>query len=275
MIEKTGHKVIIRNERLKWIEEGKPRSKAYEEDEFRERQIDPAKQPTRIAPIFGSARQAREKTPANDDLFGDDDIYNATPRARPKAIQLADDTPDDDELMALMAEQEAAAVPTFGSIFGGGTSQKPSQPSRIPDDDDLDALMAEAEARTVSQPPARTSIFGGGGPTTKTTPPVNDEYDDDLEALMAMEEAEAGLQAAKAKPPNKALPATKPNVGDEKTAEPLANGAQNEADDLDALMAEAEAETSASKAGPQSAANETQGPSAEEEEAMAEMEGLW
>ena len=180
MIEKTGHKVIIRNERLKWIEEGKPRSQAYGEDEFREGQTDPAKQPTRIAPIFESARQAREMTPAIDDLFGDDDIYNATPRARRKAVQPADDTPDDDELMALMAEQEAAAAPTFGSIFGGGASQKLSQPSRIPDDDDLDALMAEAEAQTVSQPPARTSIFGGGGSTPKTAPPVNEEYDDDL-----------------------------------------------------------------------------------------------
>ncbi|KAK0655104.1 replication fork protection component Swi3-domain-containing protein [Cercophora newfieldiana] len=226
MVEKTGHKTIMRNERLKWIEEGRPKAQVEDDDLFGDKPSSAPPQPTRIAPIFEQAAGARATTPTNDNLFVDDDIYNATPRARPQPPKPTDDVPDDDDLEALMAEQDAAsaAAPAFGSIFGG-TAKKATQPSGEPDEDEMDALMAEAELSQPSrptQPPVRNSIFGDGSSKAPSKPVEDDEY----------------------------------------------------GDDLDALMAEAEAEAEAPRPGAKEAPKDQQ-PSAEDEEAMAEMEGLW
>jgi len=266
MVEKTGHKTIIRNERLKWIEEGRPKSKVDDDDVFGEQLTSGPTQPNRIAPIFEKAGQGRGTTPANDDLFGDEDIYNATPRARQGAPKPTDDVPDDDDLAALMAEQDgpSTAAPSFGGLFGGGPVKKAAQASREPDEDEMDALMAEAEGSTQpSKPtqPVRNSIFGDGGSKGKATPVENDEDEDDLDALMA--EAEIQTQ------PTAKIPAKTPAPAVNKAAP---SNVEEDGDDLDALMAEAEAEALVSA--PKEAQKEHQ-PSAEDEEAMAEMDGLW
>jgi len=298
MVEKTGHKTIIRNERLKWIEEGKPKAavNADEDDLFGGETV--PRQPSRIAPIFETSNSAaRQATPSNpnDDLFGDEDIYNATPRRdRQPQTGASADVPDDDDLDALMAEAEASGttqakstststttMPTFGSIFGGGTAfakPAPPQPSGDFDDDDLDALMAEAEDLSASAPRGggHVSIFGGGKP--KEVIPIEDD-DDDLDALMAEAEAQVAppakaIDSVNATP---ALPSKTGGGGKGKEPE-KPTGQDDEEDELNALMAEAEgpAPTACNAAASKPKDEQQKGKDFEdEEEAMAEMDGLW
>jgi replication fork protection complex subunit Csm3/Swi3 len=247
MVEKAGHKTTIRNARVQWIDEGKPRAAAEEDDEDNRiyQGASGPQQPDKVAAIFentANAARERAKTPTADDLFGDDDIYNATPlrntgSTAPSRQVVDDDIPDDDDLDALMAEAEAGpgartqqSAPSR-SIFGNGSASMQSGPTGEPDDDDLDALMAEAEAHTAptrpSQPTGR-SIFGDG-----------------------------------------------------KAEQPAASGVDEE-DDLDALMAEAEAETAGVGRPPKEGSKATTGADTgqlvsfdDDEEAMAEMDGLW
>lgn len=231
MVEKAGHKKSMHLKRMEWINEGKPKSKSTEDDPFET--IEPTeesapKEPTKIAPIFEQAASSRPKTPEADDLFGDEDIYNATPLATRKDSQPAGDAPDDDDLDALMAEAEA------------------DRGSSIPK-----AIRAPVK-----------SIFGDGKPTTTARPAADDPDDDDLDALLAEAEAEQS-----SKPNSRIVP---------KILAPAA--ADDNDDDLDALMAEAEAQP----APPKDPAAENPGKVSpkpntfsEEEEAMAEMEGMW
>ncbi|KAK3372184.1 replication fork protection component Swi3-domain-containing protein [Podospora didyma] len=301
MVEKAGHRTQIRNERLRWIDEGRPKGTAHDDndgdddDPFRNTtQSTAPKQPSRVAPIFDKAAQNRPGTPPPDDSFNilDEDIYNATPRAStpaPARQVVQDDVPDGDDLDALMAEAEsgannttsASSGPAFGSIFGKGASifgngpaSKPSQSaSNEPDDDELDALMAEAETQAApSRPPqlpSRPSIFGGGASTAQKKPAEDNlsDDDDDLDALMAEAEAQVAPAKSAAKP---APPVDDTAKGKESTA------GQGEEDDLDALMAEAESVVTRSAAATAAAAAEEPTPSYDEdEEALAEMDGLW
>ncbi len=234
MVEKAGHKKFLRAKRMEWIDEGKPKPSRDEEDDdiFGEsnqpEEREAAKFPARVAPIFQNRQSQRPKTPTGDDLFGDEDIYDATPRA-PKT-----------------------AAPTGDSLFGNGNG---AQSGGIPEDDDLDALMAEEEAQRTAP---TNSIFGNGA----TSRPRDEVDEDDLDALMA--EAETQMIPPKQGPDN----ALKPNPP----------AAADEEDDLDALMAEAEAMTGSSpkQATPRvEQATAVSGVDADEEEAMAEMEGLW
>ncbi|KAK6856610.1 hypothetical protein PG995_006797 [Apiospora arundinis] len=246
MIEKTGHSKRMRMERMGWIDEGKPKPPGYDDDNDEDEVPaiitdilgrDATTLPARVAPIFQQAGRSSERpqTPAvGDDLFGDEDIYDATPRGSKKAADTAGDAPDDDEdLDALMAEEEAQRAAPSTSLFGNGGSlfgsgkpgpakqlaTRPAVSAAVPDDeDDLDALMAEAEAETRSKPPQQAK-------TTSSAPkPAADDEEDDLDALMA--EAEA----AESRPP---APKPQPPAREEKSVD------------------------------------------ADEEEAMAEMDGLW
>ncbi|KAK3290333.1 chromosome segregation in meiosis protein 3 [Chaetomium fimeti] len=297
MVEKTGHKTTMRNARLKWIDELKPRAATPEDDEDNRihRGGPGPQQPPRVAPIFENTTGVpgeRAKTPTADDLFGDDDLYNATPvrntgsTAPPR--QVGADVPDEDDLDALMAEaeaessaktQQAGPAPPFGSIFGNGARAMAPATGAGPDDDDLDALMAEAEAQSgptrPAQPAANESIFGSG--TKKQTAQITGDDDDDLDALMAEAEAEAGVQRT-----SQPVVPKEAGSGNVQAAEKGPNF--DDDDDLDALMAEAEAETEAGAGaaerppGDNNKASSVQvetGGVDDDEEAMAEMDGLW
>lgn len=328
MVEKAGHKTVLKNHRIKWIDESKPKASVSfdDDDPFGEGGSAAPIQPSRIAPIFEKSASAAPRTggtpdndhPGHDDLFGDDDIYDATPK-RDKGPPRAgpgggNDVPDDDDLDALMAEAEGNGMttqtrdtvrttipPSFGSIFGGGTrTSKPvprpqAPPSGEPDEDDLDALMAEAEAQSAAAPPRAaktgpaTSIFGGGERLKEAGRTVQlDDDEDDLDALMA--EAEATVlppAAAKAKETSKETEVSSPSTLDgdrEKEVEkpkPKPTTSQDyDDDDLDALMAEAEGVSSSTAAAPKpnEGQNQDKGKDTsleDEEEAMAEMDGLW
>ncbi|KAK3898288.1 replication fork protection component Swi3-domain-containing protein [Staphylotrichum tortipilum] len=165
MVEKTGHKAAMRKAREQWIDEGKPKPPGADDDDDEDYRIHQGTAgPSRVAPVFEAAARAaaeRAKTPAGDDLFGDEDIYDATPRRSAggtgPAAQLVDNgVPDEGDLDALMAEAElgsqprgtASASAPRDSIFGNGArNTAASRPAGEPDDDDLDALMAEAETQ--------------------------------------------------------------------------------------------------------------------------------
>ncbi|KAK0717324.1 replication fork protection component Swi3-domain-containing protein [Lasiosphaeria miniovina] len=297
MVEKAGHKIVMRNERQRWIDEGKPKPTIEDVDEDHQDQRSSApRQPSRIAPIFEQmAGQDRAGTPAADDLFGDDDIYNATPRGSTgPSRQAAQEVPDDDDLDALMAEAESntlqppkgpsTTTPSFGSIFGSGSNNRSAQASSgEPDDDDLDALMAEAETSTATSKPsqfaAKGSIFGSRNTAQKATQDRNadEEHDNDLDALMA--EAEAEAQAAPSASGNRVTPADgNGNIARmDKAKNPGGTTDQDNADDLDALMAEAEAQalSTTNTTAPPKDSNQRPQTFDDDEEAMAEMDGLW
>jgi len=275
MVEKTGHKTVIKTERMKWIDEGKPKSSIEDDDDlFGDREPPAPKEPTRAAPIFEKSRAGRATTPGNNDLFGDD-IYGATPRASTTGpSRQVEDVPDDDDLDALMAEAEGSSgprssIPAFGSIFGGGLAKRPLKPTNEPDDEDIEALLAEAEAQRA--PPKPVSLFGNpkAKPATRATD-LEDDDEDDMDALMAMAEAGKTVAANTAAKPT----ASNPLGNGADTKEPTQPVARDGGDDLDALIAEAEME-----AAPTKPSTKKDGPPGEnfdaEEEAMAEMEGLW
>jgi len=199
MVEKAGHKKIIQNARMEWINEGKPRSSVHEDSLFDEppvpgREQQKGKTAERVAPIFEKREGERMKTPVvrgETELFGEEDeedIYGASPRGvrtqqatattggggsslfGPARSMGDDDFPDDD-IDALLAEEE--------SMRTSKPAAKPTAP-QDEDMDDMDALLAEEEAMRVEKPAAAT--------TTKASAGQDDDMDD-IDALLAEEEA--------------------------------------------------------------------------------------
>ncbi|KAJ4405394.1 chromosome segregation in meiosis- protein [Gnomoniopsis sp. IMI 355080] len=238
MVEKAGHNKQLRSMRAEWINEGRPKTAIIDEGgdaEITGRTEDLShKQAERVAPIFDMMGSGRQKTPGRDDLFGDDDIYNATPIGGRKTDNVAagaGDEPDEDELDALMA-MENTSRPSEPTKLGGG---------------------------------AVASIFGDGKPKAAQRPQAQSDEFDELDALIAEAEDE---------PPRwKSNPSTANS-----TTQPVKEGgvADGDEDDLDALMAEAEAHNAPKEpASVASAAKATQPQFDDDEEAMAEMDGLW
>ncbi|KAI0599503.1 replication fork protection component Swi3-domain-containing protein [Biscogniauxia sp. FL1348] len=254
MVEKAGHKKYMRMKRIELIEEGKPKSAATADDEDifgalnetgeREAAIFPAP----LAPIFRNSAGGRAKTPAADDdnLFVDagEDIYGATPkRAKAPAApanslfgnggsaQQNSEAPGDDELDALMAEEEArrtaAPPPQQKSIFGNGNVKAAQD---VPDDeDDLDALMAEAEAEAQADVQPKPSAPKSSSARKSNRVFVEEDEEDDLDAMMAEAEAEGQGQARQIAPTSSAA------TGNAKTQDaPMGNVDEDE----EAAMAE-------------------------------------
>lgn len=201
MVEKAGHTRQMRMARMEWIDEGKPKDAADDNEDidgFGEVEgRDAAKFPARVAPIFQNSGRPSErpKTPSilNDDLFGEDDLYDATPKALRNVAAgtgAMDEQPDEDEdLDALMAEEEARQQAPV-SIFGNGQARQQlvSRPA-APDEDDLDALMAEAEA--TSGPSIE------GQQNQKELQRTQNDNEDDPDALMAEAEAQTSEPISK------------------------------------------------------------------------------
>ncbi|KAI0868425.1 replication fork protection component Swi3-domain-containing protein [Hypoxylon argillaceum] len=250
MVEKAGHKNQLRLKRIQWIDEGRPRAAGELQDgddhlfgdSNQPEERDPAIFPARIAPIFQNSVDKRARTPVGDDPFADDDdIYDASPR-RPTTTTTApattssmfgnggttqaDGEPDEDDLDALMAEEEAQRTTTTSSLFGNGkTAVQRAQTSHGEpgDDDDLDALMAEAEAESSAKKPAKPA---NSRPVARA---VIEDEEDDLDALMAEAEAEGSMAK---KQPSQGPGATNTNGG-----EPSAHEVD---EDAEAAMAEME-----------------------------------
>lgn len=245
MVEKAGHNKQLQRMRVDWINEGKPRASVVDDgadvqatEDDQQNGDAPPRQSERIAPIFDKTASGRPKTPDLDDLFGEDDVYRATP----------------------VDTRKTGATETGGE----------------PDDDELDALMAETEASGPARPTKPSSgvyqsIFGGGKPRAAVPPTRVEEEDDDMDALLAEAEAE---QSSRQKP---AAVVTKRTETAPKAQAPgaTARDGDEDEDDLDALMAEAEAQNAPAKPSGTAAAKQTEAGFEDEEEAMAEMDGLW
>lgn len=284
MVEKAGHKTAMHKARMEWINEGKPKDQTFEDDgEDGYAAPEAAREPTRIAPIFDRAKPAaggeRQTTPAGDDLFGDEDIYDATPRARNNRADGGE--PDEDDLDALMAEAESAPA---HSIFGGGGKPAASlfggpmtAVANEPDEEDLDALMAEHEgAPAPTTRPTTTAAVGSIFGDEKPKVSVVDAAEDDLDALMAEQE---GTQASSSRPVTTAAISSVFGDGNPKVPAVV----DDAEDELDALMGEVEGNGASSNPLPATAEvpkspDDNSGSKdsfADDEEAMAEMDGLW
>lgn len=240
MVEKAGHNKELHKIRAEWINEGRPKANVVDEGGDAEQIEESApKEAERIAPLFGKVDSGRQKTPELDDLFGDeDDIYNATPiggRKMDSAAAGTGDEPDEDELDALMAMEETNGPSDSTRTTGGPV----------------------------------TSLFGDDRPkATLQTQRQHDDFDE-LDAMIAA----AQDDPAQHKPKTAAENTTKPPPG----GEDAANGYM---DDLDALMAETEAQAAPAKPAEPAEGVAFISRAAEpqfndDEEAMAEMDGLW
>jgi len=168
MVEKMGHKTMMRAARMEWINEGKPRSSIHEDSLFDEPAL-PLREngerestAVRVAPIFEKSATERPKTPApSADANMEDDLYDATPR--PTRQQPAEGS-----------VSQSNSVTAGQSIFGPA---KTVAPDDAPPEDDLDALFAEEEALQAAS--------GNAQPTNaeKKAVQVEPNFDDEMEAM--------------------------------------------------------------------------------------------
>jgi len=164
MVEKAGHKKRVMTARNEWINEARPRSGADEDENG-----DDARENGHA----GSAGEADGTDVANDrperpqtplqDVPGDDDLYDATPRARTATRR---DVPEEDDLDALIAEAEGQ----------DSASNRKKQATTEPDEDDLDVLIAEAEGED-----------GAGSSNAKAASSANNEFADEEAAMQEMD----------------------------------------------------------------------------------------
>lgn len=150
MVEKMGHKRQMQIARMEWINEGRPKSYVHEDSLFDDPALptaenaDREKTASRVAPIFEKAATERPKTPEENLDAEMGDLYDATPTAARQTAQM---------------EGQASifgGASGGGSLFGPAKTQVVDD---APPEDDLDALLAEeemmqAEAKTQAIPNA-------------------------------------------------------------------------------------------------------------------------
>lgn len=237
MVEKAGHNKKLQNTRAEWINEGRPKTAIIDEGGDAE-----------------VTEQPQDSTHNQADRIAP--IFENPGTGRQKTPGMDDLFGDEDDIY----NATPVGARRVDAAAGGAGDE--------PDEDELDALMAMEEDNTSkpikSTKPSGgtvTSIFGDGKP--KVVPPTQPQPDefDELDALIA---------EAEDRPPQQ-MPDPTAAKGSGQPAKDGGAGAGDE-DDLDALMAEAEAHTVPEK--PSSAAA-TQPQFDDDEEAMAEMDGLW
>jgi replication fork protection complex subunit Csm3/Swi3 len=137
MVEKMGHKKRLQMARMDWINEGKPHSSVHEESLFDEPTLPTDKSTerngsvSRVAPIFDKPATERPKTPQADADAKMEDLYDATP----KSSRLAPVTQEQNSIFGGGAGAPSIFGPAEGVVIDDG-----------PPEDDLDALLAEEEA---------------------------------------------------------------------------------------------------------------------------------
>lgn len=193
---------------------------------------------------------------------------------KPRASREDDD--DDDPFREPEEAREPAIFPARAApIFpGGGAGARSSgTPAPLGVDDDLyDATPRPTRTADV-QPDSAPSGAGAGG----------EPDGDELDALLAEDEARRAAAPSSARLGNGSPTGQPPHAADPAERVPGRNRppAEDDADDLDALIAEAEAAQSrvGPPVGPMTGARAPvpaeQAADADAEEAMAEMDGLW
>lgn len=176
MVEKAGHKKRLISARNDFINEGKIKDRgeeAFEDD-------DPFTTLHEPEPSLPALLPERPKTPLQDDIPDDDDLYDATPRPSRPIVPIRNDLPEEDDLEALMAEAEGHddAQPSKTNTLQPlkMNAPQPSKTSGDLEEDDLDALIAEAEEQDQGAKNSKTQSGGG-----------EQEFDDDEAAMQEME----------------------------------------------------------------------------------------
>ncbi|KAL2443761.1 Chromosome segregation in meiosis protein 3 [Exophiala dermatitidis] len=250
LIEKVGHSKRMQTMRKEWIDEGKPgyvKEKASKpQDGEKEKEIDD---------LYGGDERADRRT-SNEMAPGDDSLFIPDTRASDDVPDFNDEMPEDDELDALLAEQETAG--------SARPAPPPSRSKRTIDDDsegedDLDALLAEQETRRVPQTATATPSVESKQTSRPKTSPFEDDDDDeedmdDLDALLAEQEARATLTTIQPRTelaPRSTNNEPSPRRTEEKEDAIISIADNNDLgdldldleadDDLDALLAEQEA----------------------------------
>ncbi|KAH8816827.1 replication fork protection component Swi3-domain-containing protein [Xylogone sp. PMI_703] len=176
MVEKAGHKKRVQMMRMEWINEGRPRASQpedsmYEEPALPSRVATTVESAPRIAPIFEKAASTRPKTP--EDVPDMDDLYDATPRASRNT----------------QPQPATASETAIPSIFGPA---KPNSGDDIPPEDDLDALLAEEEmlqAESRKPQPVAKPVQAAVSQEDDFMDDMDamEDMDDDMEAVAAMQ----------------------------------------------------------------------------------------
>jgi replication fork protection complex subunit Csm3/Swi3 len=191
MIEKVGHSKRMQVMRREWINESKRKELYGDDDDMYGGQGNDNSTTASGAvqngttTANGNGHPNTEDDPHSDDLFFPD--ANKKPEARNH------NEPEDDELDALLAEQD--------TIVQSKPQRKPMEEDSE-GDDDLDALLAEAERPRVPSKSDRGAVEedpleeddldallaereAGSHPMVTSKEPARDEDDDELDALMA------------------------------------------------------------------------------------------
>jgi replication fork protection complex subunit Csm3/Swi3 len=193
MIEKVGHSKRMALMRKEWIDEGKP---GYARDKALRQQDEEG--PERLG--------GNENAEAGKSSEGEREEGNTMFFADLKNDQNHADgaQPEDDELDALLREQDAESAPSKSAKDAAAESEG---------EDDLDALLAEQETRR-------------NGPSAGATnkPRQDEDEEDDLDALLAEQDARAAPKPA-------TVSRTRNTIFDDE---------EDDEDDLDALLAEQE-----------------------------------
>jgi replication fork protection complex subunit Csm3/Swi3 len=171
MVEKMGHKRQMQVARMEWINEGRPKSSFHEDSLFGEPAVPTGENDggertaPRIAPIFEKAAVERPKTPEGDVDAEMDDLYDATPRAArqpaqteaqisisgggsgggslfgPARVPIIDDGPPEDDLDALLAEEEMLQAESAKTQALSSASKVAPQESSFDDEEEAMADM--------------------------------------------------------------------------------------------------------------------------------------
>lgn len=252
LVEKVGHSKRMQVMRREWIDEGKPgyitKTSLANKDDF---ETDDLYGSGEVNTAESRDKQTSHSIPNTSTGLdaADDSLFIADSNTNHNSNDDRD-LPEDDELDALMAEQETRPAPskaqaTFDNVDSEG-------------EDDLDALLAEQETQRVATSTSTSRQAAGVqqlGTTSHTPNPFNDDDDEDeLDALIADQEAESLTRPQPSTTQVQSSP-SKPLPVSQRPSRIFEDDDDNgEMDDLDALLAEqdslqASRSTSAQSAG--------------------------
>ncbi|ETI22235.1 hypothetical protein G647_06308 [Cladophialophora carrionii CBS 160.54] len=234
LVEKAGHSRRMQVMRREWIDEGKPwylrekeaKKKAEKEERDREKETE-EKYVGEEALMSGANNEPRTAGTVEED----DSLFVPESGANGAAENGDVGLPEEDELDALLAQQESRPTP-----------RRLTAPKRIVEDDsegedDLDALLAEQERR--QNAPAAVAPL----PKPQSLPFGEDDHGemDDLDAVLAEQESRSKSTALQKEPDN--MPSTtqrKVSPTPDENEFPI-----GEDDDLAAFLADPDTDTGA------------------------------
>ncbi|KAF2097938.1 Swi3-domain-containing protein [Rhizodiscina lignyota] len=153
MLEKLGHTKRMQMMRKEWIDEGKPKVQATEQEDEEQQgdDMNPAASETAASEPTGNKQTAQPENPSRS-TAGDSGAEsgsegrigaNGASSERPEPVE----QPDDDELDALLAESanKDAGTTHHSSLFGNGAATSDAQQGRVQEDEFADEMDAMAE----------------------------------------------------------------------------------------------------------------------------------